>query len=720
MGIYQYEDLIKSVLDERECKTKEKGSQIMCLCPFHKDGKEEKRSFGINMETGLFNCFTCSAKGNIVQFISKMKEISIPEALNYLESDGYEIGRNNSDSYYTLSMYANEKHLDKEFLAKTLGLSTSEDGKSVRIPYYDEEDNQFAVRYRNHPNSKTRFYWGENSKANLYGRHLIERFPSDYVILVEGESDAQCAWFNEIYAIGVPGAKNFKKDYAKLFEKFKKIYIHQEPDQGGYEFTKKICQCLPPEKLYTINSYLVDYECKDLADLHVKGLLNKDSLLKTAQPIPQIYLNEINMKSETAEHVILAEKVLEELDIRFYKGDFYVYENGFYKEGLAKIEKVTQGIDKNLKKFSKAEILDYIRIAENIDTLTLDKNLINFKNGIYHIDTDTLQPHSPEIFTLCQINADYLNDDEFQKLQQSETNKYIDKFFADICCGKEDRIDALQEFIGYSMTYDVSLQKCLFLHGTSADNGKSTFNNLFKSLIGEGNYCTVSISEFSERFSGSDILNKLANVVHELESVTLRDVAKFKSAISGDVISVEEKYKRRYSIQPFAHHIFAMNNLPVLKNCSDKGFFRRLHIVPFKAKFTDEEKNEFDFDKLITKDSLNYLANISLRKYFKMRQENRRKFSNVEESNHLIEVYTSKNNSALLFLSDKSNFIHLLNANNRIKQGNLYDAYEDWCYDNDLETFNKKDFKRAVFETGNFRNAPPYNGYDCYEYMNIN
>ena len=213
MGTYKYEDIIKELLDDGERHLKIKGNQLSCCCPFH---QETEASFGINLETGLYNCFSCSAKGNIVKFVSKMKDISILQALDELEIAGYDIDRKSS-GYYTLKYYSEEKKLDYDFLSKTLKMETDPKGNRIKIPYFNQDNSQIAIRYRYHPDSKTRFSWSNGAKAYLYGLQFIDRFLSEYVVLVEGESDTQCALMHDIQALGVAGAKNFKKDYAKLF-----------------------------------------------------------------------------------------------------------------------------------------------------------------------------------------------------------------------------------------------------------------------------------------------------------------------------------------------------------------------------------------------------------------------------------------------------------------------------------------------------------------------
>ena len=433
---------------------------------------------------------------------------------------------------------------------------------------------------------------------------------------------------------------------------------------------------------------------------------------------PELFIQEIRNLGDDAEHVILANKVLDELYIKFYKCNFYVYEEGVYKEGLDKIEKCMLKIDRNIKKNTRAEVLDYIRILEGVEVAEIDKNLINFKNGIYHIDEDILESHSPDIFTLCQINAEYLSDDEFQELIDKEKNIYIDEFLNDICCAHKDRIDTLLEFIGQALTYDVGEGKCLFLLGETASNGKSTFNKLNIALFSSSNCCSVAIEEFGERFCGSELANKLLNVIHEVKNIKLNDIAKFKSVVTGDEISVEEKYKPRYVIKPFAHHLFAMNSLPEIKN-ADEGYFRRIQIVPFERRFSDEEKDNFDFDNLVSETSLTYYANLALRAHLKRRKEHRRYFANKEESDKYLEGYKNEDNSIQIFLSNVLFYISILPQSGKVAVKDLYNEYKNWCFKNNFEVYSRKDFKNIVLSSGKFKRAGLKDGYDAIQYIDI-
>ena len=60
---------------------KRSGRNFFGLCPFH---KEKSPSFSVSPDKQIFHCFGCNEGGNVFHFISKIENISFPEALETL------------------------------------------------------------------------------------------------------------------------------------------------------------------------------------------------------------------------------------------------------------------------------------------------------------------------------------------------------------------------------------------------------------------------------------------------------------------------------------------------------------------------------------------------------------------------------------------------------------------------------------------------------------
>lgn len=133
----------------------------------------------------------------------------------------------------TLEQYACAKRLPIDFL-RQVGLTDMSymQLSALRIPYLDVDGAEAAIRFRTALAGDNRFRWKCGSKPLLYG---LSRLGSpDYVVLVEGESDAQTLWYHTIPALGLPGASNWREDRdAAPLREIETIYIVIEPDQGG-------------------------------------------------------------------------------------------------------------------------------------------------------------------------------------------------------------------------------------------------------------------------------------------------------------------------------------------------------------------------------------------------------------------------------------------------------------------------------------------------------
>lgn len=110
-----------------------------------------------------------------------------------------------TDKKYTLEEYSNEKKLPLDFL-KGLGVTDTK-YNNIAIPYYNIDGSIKSTRYRNHPSNPKRFTWKRGSTTIPYGLERLQKYTSNYLVVVEGESDAQTLWYHGIQAIGIPRSR---------------------------------------------------------------------------------------------------------------------------------------------------------------------------------------------------------------------------------------------------------------------------------------------------------------------------------------------------------------------------------------------------------------------------------------------------------------------------------------------------------------------------------
>lgn len=388
-------------------------------------------------------------------------------------------------------------------------------------------------------------------------------------------------------------------------------------------------------------------------------------------------------------HDEVAKQLLKNNNLALFENEICIYEDGVYKQDEETLYKKIIEILPTANTYFRKEVYNYLLLIAPRKYINKESGIINFKNGLFNINTKEFKAHTPEYFSINQLNVN-LNF-EVEKVQA------IEDVLNKLSCNIPERKEAILEMIGYSMTTSVKLQKAFVLYGKTAGNGKSTLINIISDMIGKSNIGNVTLDDLSNnKFASSGIKGKLLNVGSEMTKEYLKDVSTFKQWITGDDLEVEEKFKAKQTISPYAKFIFNANELPKVADKTN-GFYRRLHIIPFEAKFTKQDNKSFDFNSLVTKQALEYLAKISLEAYMNINLD----FANYEESNKEIEQYKIENNNALVFINDKDYMKSYLSTGTSVKRkSEVYIAYKEYCKENEFKPMGKKSFHEEITKTG--------------------
>ena len=274
------------------------GEHLIGLCPFHDDSKN---SFSVDLKTGKWHCFAEDIGGNYVDFVAKLNGLTTKNAYKQILEE-YHIKPAHSETKdlqrqsYTMEQYSFEKKLPVEFLQEKCRISNDKERKNgisyMKIPYFLEDGTEATFRKR-FANKEFKWRYGSSGKICLYGEWMLPDIrKAGYTCLVEGESDSQSMWYMGISTLGVPGASMFKAGMCDKLQDLK-LYIHQEPDQGGETFLRKILQGLRDGEF--IGS-VYKFSCskiggmKDPSDLYMKfgkedAASKIQTLLKNAEPI---------------------------------------------------------------------------------------------------------------------------------------------------------------------------------------------------------------------------------------------------------------------------------------------------------------------------------------------------------------------------------------------------------------------------------------------------
>lgn len=228
-------------------------------CPAHEDA-DPSLSVGVG-EDGrvLLRCFTgCTPEAIVAAIGLQMADLFEPAE------------RRDTPDGVTLAEYAEAKRLPLELLTE-LGLDDVKYFKApaLKIPYYLASGEDGPVRYRlrlhKRLNGDGRFRWRKGSKLIPYGLwRLADATAAGYAVLVEGESDAQTLWHHGIPALGIPGANNWREEWADLLSGIQTGYVVVEPDKGGDTLRAKMLASTLVDRI----SFVSLGKYKDASGLH--------------------------------------------------------------------------------------------------------------------------------------------------------------------------------------------------------------------------------------------------------------------------------------------------------------------------------------------------------------------------------------------------------------------------------------------------------------------
>jgi len=192
--------------------------QGVALCPFHEDNRP---SLSIDAQTGLFHCFGCDAKGDVIEFYKARYSLSFPEAIRRL--------------------------------AEKLGISKPE-RKIIKIYDYLDAEGRLVfqvIRYepkgfsqrRPDPDNKGRWLY-DLKGVQLIPYNLPALIKSNYCIIVEGEKDVETLRGLGLVASTCPmGAGKWRESYNEYFQS-KRCYIIPDNDAVGQSHAQMVAKSL--------------------------------------------------------------------------------------------------------------------------------------------------------------------------------------------------------------------------------------------------------------------------------------------------------------------------------------------------------------------------------------------------------------------------------------------------------------------------------------------
>lgn len=368
--------------------------------------------------------------------------------------------------------------------------------------------------------------------------------------------------------------------------------------------------------------------------------------------------------------------------IKRINSQLHIYKDGIYVSGYSEIEAEMIKHIPQLNRSKRTEVLSYLDLQVRENTHVTDANMIAFRNGLLNVYTDEFVPFTHEHIITNKIEWDY-NPNAYHELTDQTLNK--------IACHDENIRMLLEEMVGYCMFRRNELGKAFILTG-SGSNGKSTFLNMLKNMLGKRNVSALDLKKLNDRFSTIMIYGKLANIGDDISDEFITDAADFKKIVTGETIDAEQKGQPKFEFEPYVKLLFSANNIPRIgKGRDSSAILRRLIIVPFNATFSSNDPDYVPFigDKLKNSEAMEYLISLGIKGLKRVLET--RNFTVSQDMQKELEDYEEANNPVIGFLKE----VEVDEIENEPTK-NVYKRYQVHCSENNYHPISNIEFSKQI------------------------
>ncbi|MBS8077543.1 DNA primase [Streptococcus suis] len=230
----------------------------------------------------------------------------------------------------------------------------------------------------------------------------------------------------------------------------------------------------------------------------------------------------------------------------------------------------------------------------------IGKQLYNAKTGIFEGPT-------PDITATRKIKTDYNPGAKEPIINGWKPTAWLLELFD----GDEELYNLAIQIIKASITGQ-SLHKIFWLFGEGG-TGKGTFQQLLINLVGMENVASLKITGLANsRFSTSILLGKSLVIGDDVQKdAVIKDTSDMFSLATGDIMTIEDKGKRPYSIRLNMTVVQSSNGLPRM-NGDKSAIDRRFRILPFTKIFKGNPNKAIKDDYINRKEVLEYLVKLAI------------------------------------------------------------------------------------------------------------
>lgn len=353
-----------------------------------------------------------------------------------------------------------------------------------------------------------------------------------------------------------------------------------------------------------------DVEAKLLHNINTRILVEmKDSGLKgtmaykTFQTLPPSVIATCILRRELRHAGLLGES---EATAELVTYEDMGPDEGLYVPAERKIRLFAREYHYTISPKDLSAVVEHVRDSAPLLTPSEDGDLVALANGLFDLRTKELRPFSPDIVLTSKASVAFNEDATTCPLIDGWS---VDEWIRELANDDPEVEQLFWQIIAALFRPGHAFNKAVLLYSPTGSNGKGTFVELLRNLVGAERAATLSISDFGGPFLPETLRSAFCVLSDENEvGDFLRRAGVFKAWVTHDWIRLNVKYGSMSDIKGRGLCVFCANELPSSKDKSE-SFYRRFVAIPFLRRYLGADENKaIKNDYVKRREVLEYVA----------------------------------------------------------------------------------------------------------------
>lgn len=256
--------------------------------------------------------------------------------------------------------------------------------------------------------------------------------------------------------------------------------------------------------------------------------------------------------------------------------DSFAYKNvpvSFYHDGIYIVDdemigRLVNHLNPNITDNGLKNIIRWLRLDAKRVHSNNNPNLVAVANGVYDYRDKKLHEFNPDKYVfVSKIATAYVENPKKPEINGFDIDKWLDE---DICENDpEKKLLLWQAFAAIVNPNKNHKSALLLLDNGQGNTGKGTLQDLMTNLVGVEHRAALKLKDFQDDARvasayGSSLIIGDDNTPDDF----IKDSSTLKSVISGDSISINDKYEKAYTATIKAFVVQSMNGMPRFRDQS--------------------------------------------------------------------------------------------------------------------------------------------------------